>query len=38
MCWQTMADTLNTSTSEVQRRAHNLRNQVSRISRTVLNV
>jgi len=29
MCWQSMGETLNTSVAEVQRKVHNLRNQVS---------
>jgi hypothetical protein len=37
MCWQSMGETLNTSVAEVQRKIHNLRNQVT-ISRTVLHV
>jgi hypothetical protein len=29
MCWELMAEALNTSIGEVQRKIHNLRNQVS---------
>ena len=29
MCWQLMGEALNTSVAEVQRKMHNLRNQVS---------
>ena len=29
MCWQSMGEALNTSVGKVQRKIHNLRNQVS---------
>jgi hypothetical protein len=38
MCWESMTEAMNTSVAEVQRKIHNLRNQVITISRTVLYV
>jgi hypothetical protein len=38
MCWESMAEAMNTSVAEVQRKIHNLRNKVITLSRTVLHV
>jgi alpha-D-ribose 1-methylphosphonate 5-triphosphate diphosphatase PhnM len=38
MCWESMAEGMNTRVAEVQRKIHNLRNQVITLSRTVLHV